>query len=66
MGASDVNAVTCGDPLLRRMEAGHPYDLDALTEASGLDPARLLPRLLDLELAGQIRRLEGGRFVRPM
>ena len=27
-----------------------PYDLDALAAASGLDAARLLPRLLDLEL----------------
>lgn len=65
-GANDGNAATCADPLLRRMEPGHPYDLDALTGVSGLEPAKLLPRLLDLELAGRIRRLEGARFVRPL
>lgn len=53
------------DPVLRGMEAGQPYDLDALAAESGLDVARLLPRLMDLELAGLIRRAEGGRFVRP-
>jgi hypothetical protein len=28
--------------------------------------SRLLPRLLDLELHGLVRRLDGGRFVRSM
>jgi predicted Rossmann fold nucleotide-binding protein DprA/Smf involved in DNA uptake len=46
------------------MEAGQPYDLDALAAESGLDAPRLLPRLIELELAGFIRRAEGGRFVR--
>ena len=27
--------------------------------------SRLLPRLLELELAGLVRRQGGGRFVRP-
>jgi hypothetical protein len=31
---------------------------------SGLDRVKLLPRLLELELAGAVRRIEGGRFVR--
>jgi hypothetical protein len=48
------------------MEAGQPYDLDALARLSGLATARLLPRLLDLELQRLVRRVEGGRFVRPM
>jgi DNA processing protein len=52
------------DPVLRRMKAGQPYDLDALACHSGLDIGRLLPRLMELELAGFIRRAEGGRFVR--
>jgi hypothetical protein len=46
------------------MEAGQPYDLDALSGVSGLETSRLLPRLLDLELRGAVRRVEGGRFVR--
>jgi DNA processing protein len=52
------------DPILRGMDAGHAYDLDALADQSGMRAARLLPHLLDLELKGLIRRVEGGRFVR--
>jgi DNA processing protein len=53
------------DPLLARMKAGEPYDVDALAGLSELDAARLLPRLVDLELRGLVRRIGGGRFVRP-
>jgi DNA processing protein len=63
--ASRNQSKTCADPLLRAMEAGTVYDLDGLAGLSGLDTSRLLPRLLDLELRGFVRRLEGGRFVRP-
>jgi DNA processing protein len=64
--ASRKGSKGSGDPVLRRMDAGVPYDLDALSGATGIDPTRLLPRLLDLELQGQIRRVDGGRFIRPM
>jgi DNA processing protein len=60
---ADVRAVST-DPVLRRMEPGHPYDLDSLARASGLDAGRLLPRLIDLELRGLIRRVGGARFMR--
>jgi hypothetical protein len=50
--------------LLKLMEAGHPYDLEGLSAAAGLDGVRLLPRLLDLELRGLICRAGGGRFMR--
>jgi DNA processing protein len=63
-GASACTAESSIDPVLRRMEAGQSYDLDALAYHSGLDVGRLLPRLMELELAGLIRRAEGGRFVR--
>ena len=70
--AAPANAATsagkssnCEDPVLRAMDPGHPYDLDALAAASGFDIARLLPRISQLELCGQVRRLEGGRFMRP-
>jgi DNA processing protein len=55
-----------GDPLIREMTPGQPYDLDELTALSGLEPKRLLPRLLDLELRGFVRRAGGGRFLRAI
>jgi DNA processing protein len=63
----DGNAVvptSCGDSILARMDPGQAYDLDALSGHSGLDGVRLLPRLLDLELRGLVRRVGGGRFMR--
>ena len=69
--ASGQNDVSSGcevkssvDPLLSKMEAGVAYDLEALADACGLTPARLLPRLSDLELDGRLRRADGGRFIR--
>jgi len=52
------------DPVLRSMDEGEAYDLDEIAERSGVDRVKLLPRLLELELAGALRRIEGGRFVR--
>jgi DNA processing protein len=55
---------TLADPVLHVMERGQAYDLDELAGGSGLDLARLLPRLMDLELRGLVRRAGGGRFLR--
>jgi DNA processing protein len=63
--ASASGARVSSDPVLRVMAADQPYDLDALASSSGLDARRLLPRLIELELAGLVRRHGGGRFVRP-
>jgi DNA processing protein len=52
------------DPVLRSMTEGDAYDLDEIAERSGIDRLRLLPRLLELELAGAVQRVEGGRFIR--
>lgn len=52
------------DPVLACLPAGEACDLDAIAERSGLNPARLLPRLFELELQGFVRRAGGGRFVR--
>lgn len=52
------------DPILAVLPPGDPCDLDEIAERSGLQPSRLLPRLLELELHGWIRRAGGGRFVR--
>ena len=57
-------AVPCADPVLACLTPGEPCDLDGISERSGLSPARLLPRLFELELQGLIRRAGGGRFVR--
>jgi DNA processing protein len=53
------------DPVLSKMAPGDPCGLDALARDSGLDPARLIARLSDLEMRGLVRRVGGGRFVRP-
>lgn len=67
-GSSDLvsscSATSCGDVLLAKMADGEAYDLDGLSGRSGLDGAKLLPRLLDLELRGLVRRVGSGRFMR--
>lgn len=52
------------DPLLARMEPGEVYGLDELADVSGMQPSRLLMRLTELELAGQVAPAGGGRFMR--
>ena len=52
------------DPVLASLTPGEPADLDAIAERSGVAPARLLPRLFELELKGLVARAGGGRFVR--
>jgi DNA processing protein len=52
------------DPLVAVMAPGESYDVEALCAEAGLTPAQLLPRLLELELRGTVRRVDGGRFVR--
>jgi DNA-binding IclR family transcriptional regulator len=44
--------------LLAHLPLGEAIDLDAISERSGLSTARLLPRLLELELQGLVRRAE--------
>jgi DNA processing protein len=62
---TDGRSVVSADPLLRHMPLEEPFDLDALVHVSGLDAPRLIPRLVELELRGLVRRIGGGRFVRP-
>ncbi len=52
------------DPVLASLTPGEPSDLDAISERTGLSPTRLLPRLFELELAGAVTRVGGGKFVR--
>ena len=60
-----LDSMPCGGGLLAAMEVGQPYDLDELAGRSGVPPVQLLSRLFDLELQGRVKRLDGGRFVRP-
>ena len=41
-----------------------PVDIDHVIERSGLGAGRVSAALLDLELEGRVRQLEGKRFVR--
>jgi len=50
-------------PLLRAL-GYDPMHLDALQARTGLDIAALNAQLLELELAGRVARLDGGRFQR--
>jgi DNA processing protein len=52
------------DPVLDSLVPGEACDLDAISERSGLNSSRLLPRLFELEMRGLVRRVGGGRFVR--
>ena len=52
------------DPLLTKMEAGESYEFDRLIELSGMPAAKLLTRLMELELLGHVQGGPGGRFIR--
>jgi DNA processing protein len=51
------------DPLLAYMEPGEAYELATLAEMAGTTGARLLPRLMELELQGLVGAA-GGQFFR--
>jgi DNA processing protein len=53
-----------GDPLLSRMQTGEAYGLDDLVELTGMAASKLLPRLMELQLLGQIDAPAAGRFIR--
>ena len=57
-------ADSVADPVLASLTPGEASDLDAISQRTGLSPTRLLPRLLELELAGAVARVGGGKFVR--
>jgi DNA processing protein len=63
-GRRRPGSAAADDPLLECLAPGEPCDLDVLCERSGWTSARLLPRLMELEMRGVIARAGGGRFVR--
>jgi predicted Rossmann fold nucleotide-binding protein DprA/Smf involved in DNA uptake len=46
------------------MEPGEVYSLDELAESTAMSASKLLPRLMELELKGQVKGVGGGRFMR--
>lgn len=52
------------DPVIQAMRPGEALDLDDLLARTGWPSGRLLERLLEAELSGLVRRVDGGRFVR--
>ena len=52
------------DSLLTKMAAGESYEFDQLIELSGMPAAKLLTRLMELELLGHVLGGPGGRFIR--
>lgn len=51
------------DDLLRKLTPGESYDLDELSATVGLTGSKLLPRLTEWEMQGQLVRLAGGRYM---
>ena len=61
--AADSSRSLHSEPILSQMAPGEPYGLDELSQMTGMDSARLLARLTELELAGHITAATG-RFIR--
>ena len=53
-----------GDEVFDAVDPEDPQEFDALARRLSVPTHELLSRLADLELAGRIRRVAGGRFVR--
>ena len=61
--AARADAPERADPLLQALGLD-PLTLDGLVERTGVTPAELSARLLELELEGKVARLPGQRFQR--
>jgi DNA processing protein len=66
VSATPLKRRSGAEPLFEHMSPGETYDLPRLIEVSGRTAVDILRRLLDLELAGQVARVPGGRFFRPV
>jgi len=67
LGAVEINdgqPSAYGHPVLGHMEAGRAYAFDSLAAVSGLAGPALMSALSALELAGRVRRIAGGNFLR--
>jgi DNA processing protein len=59
-GAGSCRETPGIDRILACLAVGEAVNLDSIAERSGLSAARLLPRLLELELQGAVVRVAGG------
>jgi DNA processing protein len=51
------------DPLLANLTPGETYDLDEMSATLGMAGSKLLPRLTEWEMRGQLVRVAGGRYI---
>ena len=51
------------DPLLTNLTPGETYDLGEMSATLGLAGSKLLPRLTEWEMRGQLVRVAGGRYT---
>ena len=51
------------DELLAKLTPGEAYDLDELSATVEMDATKLLPRLTEWEMRGQLVKVAGGRYV---
>jgi DNA processing protein len=63
-GASNAVQVGVAGGQVLALLGEDPVDIDHVIERSGLGAGRVSAALLDLELAGRVRQIEGKRFVR--
>jgi DNA processing protein len=63
-GSGTETTTTDHDPVAAALPLGEAVDLKQICAKTGLSVVDVLPRLLDLELRGIVRREPGGRFVR--
>ena len=63
-GASDTAPIGATGSRLLALLGEDPIDIDHVIERSGLGAGRVSAALLELELEGRVRQIEGKRFVR--
>jgi DNA processing protein len=63
-GASDASHVGAAGSQLLALLGEDPVDIDHVIDRSGLGAGRVSAMLLELELEGRVRQIEGKRFVR--
>jgi DNA processing protein len=51
------------DELLQKLTPGESYDLDEMSATVGLPGSKLLPRLTEWEMKGQLVKIAGGRYA---
>jgi DNA processing protein len=62
----DAATVATRNPNIGQLPDMTDFSIDDVTERTGEPPGVVLARLLELELAGQIQRVGGGRFARVL